>query len=181
MVRCCSMAPWIRYDLGRQAGLVPGGEVDSIWAPPITSPPVPAEQLLHQLRVAPGAADAVQAPEPRQMACISGSVEHSAVSPVAPMMEMPPPAPWAVAMGMPAGTMTRCPLDGPPGHLELFRQLRGSDLLPLEQDGQDADEPVHFHAGLSFPLYPCIYNTGTRQLSVHVSFFSCPFRGFWVQ
>ena len=27
------------------------------------------------------------------------------------------------------------PLDGPAGHFELFRQLRGGDILPLEQDG----------------------------------------------
>ena len=37
------------------------------------------------------------------------------------------------------------PADGPAGYLKLFCQFRGSDLLPLQQDGQDADQ--------SFRLY----------------------------
>ncbi|EDS09366.1 hypothetical protein ANACOL_04140 [Anaerotruncus colihominis DSM 17241] len=31
------------------------------------------------------------------------------------------------------------------GYFKLLRQLRGGDLLPLKQDGQNTDEPVRFH------------------------------------
>ena len=51
-------------DLGRQTGLVPGGEVDEHVGPTGYQSARPGGQLLHQLGVAPGAADAVQAPKP---------------------------------------------------------------------------------------------------------------------
>ena len=35
------------------------------------------------------------------------------------------------------------PLNRPAGYLKLLRQFRGRDRLPLEQDGQDSNEPLH--------------------------------------
>ncbi len=37
-------------------------------------------------------------------------------------------------------------VDGPPGDLEPLRQLRSGDFVPLEQEHDDADQPVDFHS-----------------------------------
>ena len=106
----------------------------------------PGGQLFHQLGIAPGAADAVQTPQSRQNGLHFRGSEYRTVYPVA-LHDGD-----TAACALNGGNGDACsaqgvniPLDGPAGHLELLRQLRGGDLLPLEQDGQDANEPIHLH------------------------------------
>ena len=60
-------------DFRRQAGFVSGGEVDEHVSAPRHQSARSSGQLLHQLGVAAGTADAVQAPETRQEMCIRDS------------------------------------------------------------------------------------------------------------
>lgn len=90
------------------------------------------------------------------------------------MMEMPPPAPWAVEMGIPAR---------PKDSMSLWMVRRdtsncsassgGGDLLPLEQDGQNADEPLHLQKLHRLSCFYLYYITRTRQLSVIFLFTLC--------
>ena len=165
-----------QLDFGRQAGLVPGGEVNEHVSAARHQSARPGGQLFHQKGVAPGAADAVQASEARQNGLHLGGGEHRPVHPVA--LHNGDAAACALGGGdgdaRPAQGLD-VPLDGPAGHLKLLRQLRGGDPLTLEQDGQYADEPLHLH-GVHRLSYFCLhYSTGTRQLSV---MFLLPLRFF---
>ena len=138
-------------NLGGQAGLVPGGQVDEHVGPAGYQPPRPRRQLLHELGIAPGAADAVQAAQTRQDGLHLRAGEQGAVHPIA----LQDGNAAAGALGGDQGDARPAqgvdvPLDGPPRDLEPFRQLRRSDLLPLEQEGENADEPVQFHVLTSF-------------------------------
>ena len=74
-------------------------------------------------------------------------------------------------MGMPAPPQGfDVPLYSAAGHFELLRQFRRGDLFPLKKDGQNADQPIHFH-GNHRPLFFCLYYTiATGQLSVMFGF-----------
>lgn len=48
------------------------------------------------------------------------------------------------------------PLDRSAGHLELRRQIWGGDPVSLEQDGQNANQPIHFHIATAFAVFVCI-------------------------
>ena len=62
------------------------------------------------------------------------------------------------------------PLYSAAGHFELLRQFWRGDLFPLKKDGQNTDQPIHFH-GNHRPLFFCLYYTiATGQLSVMFSF-----------
>ena len=114
-----------------------------------------------------GSANAVQAPEPRQDGLYLWGGEHHPIHPVA--LHDGNAAPRALGGGdgnaRPAQGLD-VPLDGPPGHLELLRQLGGGDLLPLKQNGQDADEPLHLHGVHRLSHFCLHYSIGTGQLSV---------------
>ena len=138
--------PLDELDFWRQAGLVPGGEVDEHMSAAGYQSACPGGQLFHQLCVAPGAADAVQTPETCQNGLHLRGGEHRPIHPVS--LHDGNAAACTLDGGngdaRPAQGLN-VPLDGPSGHLELFCQLRGGDLLPLEQNGQDADKPLHLH------------------------------------
>ena len=145
------------FDFGRQAGLVPGGEVDEHVGAAGHQAACPGGQFFHQLGVAPGAADAVQAPEACQDGLHLRGGEHSPVHPVS--LHDGNAATCTLGGGdgdaRPAQGLN-VPLDGPPGHFELLRQLRGGDLLPLKQNGQDSDEPLHLMETTAFHISVCI-------------------------
>ena len=138
--------PLDQLDLWRQAGFVPGGQVNEHVGAAAYQPARSGGQLLHQLGIAPGAADAVQTLQSRQDGLHLRSGEHRPVHPVA--LHDGDAAARALGGGdgdaRPAQGLD-VPLDGPVGHLELLRQFRRGDPLPLEQNGQDADEPIHLH------------------------------------
>ena len=156
-----------QLDLGRQAGLVPGGEVNEHVCPARHQSARPGGQLLHQLGVAPGTADAVQAPKPRQNGLHLRGGEHRPVHPVA----LHDGDAAARTLGGGDGDARPAqgfdvPLDGSPGHLELLRQLRGGDPLPLEQDGQYANEPLHLQGDHRLSWFYLHYTIETGQLYV---------------
>lgn len=156
-----------QLDLGRQAGLVPVGEVDEHVGPAGHQPARPGGQLFHQLGVAPGAADAVQASESCQDGLHLGIGEHRSVHPVA--LHNGDAAARTLSGGDGDASPAQgfdVPLDGPAGHLKLLRQFRGGDPLPLEQDGQDTNKPLHFHGMHRLSWFYLHYTTGTGQLYV---------------
>ena len=167
-------SPLDELNFRRQAGPVPGGEVNEHVGAAGHQPARPGGQLFHQLRIAPGSADTVQAPQSRQDGLHLRIGEHRAVHPIA--LHDGDAAARALGGGdgdsRPAQGLD-VPLDGPAGHLELLRQLRGSDLLPLEQDGQDADEPLHLHKLHRLSCFYLYYITRTRQQSVIFLFTLC--------
>ena len=123
-------------NFGRQSGLVPRGEVDEHMGAAGHQPACSGGQLVHQLGVAPGAADTVQAPQPRQDGLHLRGGEHRPVHPVA--LHDGDAAPCALGGGdgdtRPAQGLD-IPLDRPARYLELLRQLRCGNLIPLEQNG----------------------------------------------
>ena len=126
---------------------IPGGQVDEQVGDAGHQRARPGTQLFHQLGVAAGAADAVQTAQPRQNGLHLRRGEEGAVHPVALQNGDAAARPLRGGDGdaRPAEGLN-VPLDGAAGHLEPRRQFRRGDLFPLEQDGQDADEPVQFHA-----------------------------------
>lgn len=58
-------------------------------------------------------------------------------------------------------------------------QLRSGGPLPLEQDGQNADEPLYLHRLRPSQLF-LYHTTEIRQLSV-MFLFPCSFYGLWIQ
>ena len=137
--------------LGGRLLFIPRGEVDEHVGAAGHQAACPGGQFFHQLGVAPGAADAVQAPEACQDGLHLRGGEHSPVHPVS--LHDGNAATCTLGGGdgdaRPAQGLN-VPLDGPPGHFELLRQLRGGDLLPLKQNGQDSDEPLHLMETTAF-------------------------------
>ena len=138
-------------DLGRQGGLGPGGQVNEQVRTTGDQGARPGGELLHQLGIPPGAADAVQAPQPCQDGLHLRSGEEGTVHPIPLQDGDAAPGPLGgdqrdarLAQGL------HIPPDGAGGDLKQFRQGRGRHLLLLEQNGQDADEPFQFHGGASF-------------------------------
>ena len=131
----------------------------------------PGRELFHQLGIASCAADAVQALQPGQNGLHLGGGEDRPVHPVSLQNRDAPAGALGGGNGDPGlAEGFDVPLDGAAGYLKLLRQFRRGDLVPLEQDRQNADEPFHFHGlrRLSAFLY---YTIGVRQLSVMFRFF----------
>src|SRR5699024_7815920 len=60
------------------------------------------------------------------------------------------------------------PLDGTAGYFKLLCQFRRGDLVPLEQDGQNADETFHFHGLCRLSAFSVLYLKGATA-SCYVS------------
>ena len=123
------------FDFRGQAGLVPGGEVDQDVGIPAAAP---SRELFHQLGIAPGAADAVQARQPGQNGLHLGGGEDRPVHPVS--LQNRDAAAGALGGGNGNPGLAEgfdVPLDGAAGYFKLLRQFRRGDL--------NADEPFHFH------------------------------------
>ena len=153
-------------DFGGQAGLVPGGEVDQDVRIPAGAP---GRELFHQLGIASCAADAVQALQPGQNGLHLGGGEDRPVHPVSLQNRDAPASALGSGNGDPGlAEGFNVPLDGAAGYLKLLRQFRRGDLVPLEQDGQNADETFHFHGLRRLSAFFVLYHRSTTAVC-HVS------------
>ena len=158
-------------DFRGKAAFVPRGQINEHVGAAGYQGAISGRQLFHELSIAPGTADAVQTAQPRQNGLHLRGGEHRTVHPV-PLHDGDP-----AASALCGGDGDACtaegfniPLYGAAGHFELLRQFRRGDLFLLEKDGQNANQPIHFH-GNHRPWFFCLYYTiGTGQLSVMFSF-----------
>ena len=154
-----------------QAGFVPGGKINPEMAAPGHQAARTRREFFHQPGIPPGAADAVQAAEPRQDGLHLPRGQDRPVHPVTLQNRDAPAGAPGGAEGNPRQTQgLDVPLDGPAGHLEPLGQLRRCDPLLLEQKGKNPDQTFGFHWDTPLSALRAIvwghYTTGTRQLSV---------------
>ena len=117
----------------------------------------PSGQFFHQLGIAAGAAYAVQTAQPGEDCLHFRRGQYGAVHAVA--IQNGDAAAHALRGGdgdaRPAQGFD-VPLDCPAGHLEVFCKLRRGDPVLLEQQGQNTNQPIHFHCITAFAAFVCI-------------------------